>query len=157
MRTVGHTQYALRIARRDFADAVKAADKSNPNAVKQSVAYQVLQKIAEFYTVDTALKELTSEKRLQKRQEVIRPMVEEYFAWVKEQLADTAVPPKGKTAKGLNFCVNQEKYLKVFLEDGDVPIDNSASAWAKRTGCSITQKMALVQVLWSTASLKPQS
>lgn len=35
--------------------------------------------------------------------------------------------PKGKTAKGLNYSVNQEKYLKVFLEDGYVPIDNSAA------------------------------
>ena len=108
-------------ARCDFADAIKAADKSNPNAVKQSVAHQALQKIAKFYTIDTELKELTPEKRLQKRQEVIRPLVEEYFAWVKEQLANTAVPPKGKIAKGLNFCVNREKYLKVFLENGDVP------------------------------------
>jgi len=29
--------------------------------------------------------------------------------------------------QGLNFLINQEKYLKVFLEDGDVPIDNSTS------------------------------
>lgn len=122
-------------ARRDFADAIKAADKRNPNAVRRSVAYQALQKIAKFYNADTELKGLSSEERLQKRQEVIRPLVEEYFAWVKEQLANIAVPPKGKTAKGLNFCVNQEKYLKVFLEDGDVPIDNSASERAIRTFC----------------------
>jgi hypothetical protein len=81
-------------ARRDFADAIKAADKSNPNAVKQSVAYQALQKIGAFYTLDTELKELTSEERLQKRQEIIQPLVEEYFAWVKEQLANTSVLPK---------------------------------------------------------------
>lgn len=122
-------------ARRDFADAIKAADKSNPNAIKQSVAYQALQKIGEFYTMETELKELTSEERLQKRQEMIKPLVEEYFAWVKEQLANTSVPPKGKTAKGLNFCLNQEKYLKVFLENGEVPIDNSASERAIRTFC----------------------
>ncbi len=104
-------------------------------SVKQSAAYQALQKIAGFYTVDTELKVFAPEKRLQKRQEVIRPLVEEYFAWVKEQLANTTVPPKGKTARGLNFCVNQEKYLKVFLENGDVPIDNSASERAIRTFC----------------------
>lgn len=122
-------------ARRDFADAIKSADKNDPNAVKGSVAYQALQKIAEFYSIDTELKELNPKERLQKRQERIRPLVEEYFAWVKEQLANTSVLPKGKTAKGLNFCVNQEKYLKVFLEDGDVPIDNSASERAIRTFC----------------------
>ena len=35
-------------ARRDFADAAKAADKKDPSSVRQSVAYQALQKIAGF-------------------------------------------------------------------------------------------------------------
>jgi len=38
-------------ARRAFADAVKAADKKDPGAVKSSVAYQALQKIAEFGSI----------------------------------------------------------------------------------------------------------
>ncbi len=122
-------------ARRDFADAVKAADKNDPQAVRQSVAYQALQKIAEFYNADTELKGLPSGERLQKRQEVIRPLVEEFFAWVKQKQAECVVPPQSKTGKGLQFCVNQEKYLKVFLTDGDVPIDNSASERAIRTFC----------------------
>lgn len=122
-------------ARRDFADALKAADKKDPQSVKQSVAYQALQKISEFYNADTELKELSSEERLQKRQALIRPMVEEFFAWVKQQAANCTVPPKSKTGQGLNFIINQEPYLKVFLEDGDVPIDNSASERAIRTFC----------------------
>ena len=122
-------------ARRDFADAVKAMDKKEPSAVRNSVAYLALQKIAEFYNADTELKELSSKERLQKRQEIIRPMVEEFFAWAKEQTARCTVPPKSKTGQGLNYLVNQEPYLKVFLTDGDVPIDNSASERAIRTFC----------------------
>ncbi len=122
-------------ARRDFSDVVKAADKKDPDAVRQSIAYQALQKIGKFYTADTKLKELSSEERLQKRQELIKPMVEEFFAWVKEQIAACSVPPKSKTARGLNYVINQEKYLRVFLENGDVPIDNSASERAIRTFC----------------------
>ena len=122
-------------ARRDFADAVKAADKKDPLSVRQSVAYQALQKIAEFYNADTELKGLSSRERLQKRQEVIKPMVEEFFAWVKQQVSDCTVPPKSKTGQGLNFVINQEKYLQIFLEDGNVPIDNSASERAIRTFC----------------------
>ena len=122
-------------ARRDFADALKAADKKDPQSVKQSVAYQALQRISEFYHADTELKELSSEERLQKRQKLIRPMVEEFFAWVNQQVADCTVPPKSKTGQGLNYVINQEPYLKVFLEDGDVPIDNSASERAIRTFC----------------------
>ena len=91
-------------ARRDFADAVKAADKKDPSSVRQSAAYQALQKIAEFYNADTGLKGLSSKERLQK-----------------QQVSDCTVPPKSKTGQGLNFVINQEKYLRVFLEDGDIP------------------------------------
>ena len=33
------------------------------------------------------------------------------------------------------YALNQESYLKVFLEDGDVPIDNNASERAIRGFC----------------------
>ena len=122
-------------ARRDFSDAVKAADKKNPETVRQSVAYQALQKIAEFYNADTELKELESAERLQIRQKEIKPLVEDFFVWVKKQIAECVVPPKSKTAQGLNYIINQEVYLKGFLEDGDIPIDNSASERAIRTFC----------------------
>lgn len=122
-------------ARRAFADAVKAADKKNPAAVKNSVAYQALKIIAVFYNADTDTKELSSAERLQIRQTKIKPLVEDFLAWAKQQLAEGTVPPKSETAKGLGYVINQEKYLKVFLEDGDVPIDNSASERAIRTFC----------------------
>ena len=122
-------------ARRAFSDAVKAADKKDPEAVRQSVAYQALQKIAVFYNADTELKHLTSAERLQKRQESIKPLVEDFLVWVKQQVAECSVPPKSKTAQGLNYIIHQEQYLKVFLTDGDVPIDNSASERSIRTFC----------------------
>ena len=78
---------------------------------------------------------LSSQERLRKRQELIKPLVEEFFAWVKEQIELCSVPPKSKIGEGLRFIINQEKYLRVFLEDGDVPIDNSASERSIRTFC----------------------
>lgn len=122
-------------ARRSYADAIKAADKKDPDAVKKSVAYQALSRISMIYKLEGTLKDLSPKERLRERQENIRPLVEEYFAWVKKQLENNAVLPKGKTAEGLNYSVNQEKYLKVFLTDGDVPIDNSASERSIRTFC----------------------
>lgn len=122
-------------ARRDYADAIKIADKSNPDAVRRSVAYQALSRISQIYKLEGALKDLSAEERLRERQNTIKPLVEEYFTWVKAQLENTTVPPKGKTAEGLKYSINQEKYLKVFLTDGNVPIDNSASERAIRTFC----------------------
>ena len=120
-------------ARRDFADAIKAADKSNADAIKQSIAHQALEKIGKIYQEDGRLKELPPETRLQMRQTIVRPLVEDYFAWVKQVLADKTVLPKGKAADGLRYSINQEKYLRVFLDHADVPIDNSASERSIRT------------------------
>ncbi len=40
--------------------------------------------------------------------------------------------PKGKTADGVNYCLNHEAKLRVFLKNGNVPMDNSASERAIR-------------------------
>ena len=119
-------------ARRHFANAIKAIGKGNPEAVKSSVAYKALVRIGAIYDLENGLKNLSPEERLKERQSSIKPLVEEYFAWVKEILADHKIIPKGETAKGLQYSVNQEKYLKVFLTDGEVPIDDSACERALR-------------------------
>ena len=59
--------------------------------------------------------------------------MEAYFTWVKSIDLDSIV--SANTKDGLKYSVNQEAYLKVFLEDGAVPIDNSASERAIRPFC----------------------
>ena len=118
-------------ARRDFSDAIKAI--KDPELAKRSTAYQALVRIAAIYKLDESLKELTPRQRLKERQKHVKPLVEEYFAWVKDVL-DSQLP-KGATASGLHYSINQEKYLRVFLNDGEIPIDNSASERAIRTFC----------------------
>ena len=120
-------------ARRHFANAIKAIGKSNPKVVEASVAYKALVRIGAIYNLEGALKDLTPEERLKERQSSIKPLVEEFFAWLRKIQADQTVLPKGETAKGINYCLNQEEYLKVFLSDGEVPIDNLASERALRT------------------------
>ena len=118
-------------ARRDFSDAVKAI--KDPELAKRSTAYQALVRIGAIYKLDESLKGLTPQQRLRERQKNVKPLVEEYFAWVKDVLGSQL--PKGATASGLNYSINQEKYLRVFLDDGEIPIDNSASERAIRTFC----------------------
>lgn len=97
--------------------------------VRRIVAYQALSRIALIYKLEEVLKDLTP----QERQTSIKLLVEEYFAWVKQQLDENAVPPKSKTAEDLRYSVNQEECLKVFLTEGEIPNDNSASERAVRT------------------------
>ena len=48
------------------------------------------------------------------------------WSTVAELLQGTAnALPKSATGKALNYFINQEKYLRVFLTDGHVPRDNS--------------------------------
>ena len=122
-------------ARRDFADACKAMDKKNQKALRMSTAHQALELIAGIYNAEEKLKELTAAERLDQRQITVKPLVEAYFAWVREQLSSEKHLPKGKTADGLNYSINHEQHLKVFLEDGNIPIDNSAAERSIRPFC----------------------
>ena len=67
-------------ARRDFADAIKAAGKGDPESIRRSIANQALERIARIYQIEGKLKDLDPKQRLQKRTKEIKPLVEEYFA-----------------------------------------------------------------------------
>ena len=127
-----HVAHCWAHARRDFADALKAYKKTGPSKkrVKQTIAYQALERIGTFYVLEDGWKDLSPEERLIRRQEHLKPLVEAYFAWIKS--IDPESVGSQKTRDGLKYSVNQEIYLKVFLEDGNVPIDNSASERAIR-------------------------
>ena len=45
------------------------------------------------------------------------------------------VPGSGKLREAFTYALNQEQYLRVFLTDGDVPMDNNASERAIRGFC----------------------
>ena len=60
--------------------------------------------------------------------------MEAFFAWAKE-LESACRLPKGKTLEGIHYCINQEEALKVFLDDGEVPLDNNETEGALRSFC----------------------
>lgn len=123
-------------ARRPFADAVKLLQKKggpSKQAVKKSIAYQALDRIASLYALEESWKGLAPKERYNRRQEHSKPLVEAYFAWVKSIDPDTVISEN--TKKGLQYSINQEEYLKVFLGNGAVPIDNSACERAIRPFC----------------------
>lgn len=119
-------------ARRHFANAIKAAKKPEGFDPSKTVAGQALLRIGKIYEIENSLAGLTAEERLRERQAQIAPLVDEFFAWAEETRGQGVVLPQSETGKGLTYCVNQKKYLMVFLTNGDVPIDNSASERAIR-------------------------
>lgn len=117
-------------ARRRFDEAVKAVPKAKRNSSRVHLALTMIQAI---YREEKALKELSAEERKACRQLSVHPLVEAYFTWVRETISK--VPPKCKTWEGFSYCLNQEKYLKVFLEDGEVLMDNNAAEQSIRGFC----------------------
>ena len=117
-------------ARRRFDEAVKALPKAKQ---KDSRAYLALTMIQAIYREEKQLKELPPQERQNRRQLSVRPLVEAYFIWVRENLPK--VPQKSKTWEGFSYSLNQEKYLKVFLDDGEVPMDNNAAEQSIRGFC----------------------
>ena len=116
--------------RRRFDEAVKALPKQKQ---KDSCAYLALTMIQAIYREEKQLKDLPAGERKNRRQLSVRPLVEAYFTWVRENLPK--VPQKSKTWEGFNYSLNQEKYLKVFLDDGEVPMDNNAAEQSIRGFC----------------------
>lgn len=96
-----------------------------------NVSYIVMKQIQAIYREEGKLAELSSEDRLKQRQVIIKPLVDALFMYLKQQ----TVPNSGKLHEAFTYALNQEKYLRVFLEDGDVPMDNNASERAIRGFC----------------------
>ena len=117
-------------ARRKFDDALTVIPKAHQN---KSDAFRVMKQIQAIYREEGKLNKLSSEERLMQRQLVIKPLVDALFAYLKKM--EPTVPASGQLRKAYTYILNQEKYLRVFLEDGEVPIDNNASERAIRGFC----------------------
>jgi hypothetical protein len=103
---------------------VKAAGKDS-QTIKDTVAYKALQIIQTIYRYEDSYKGLDPEKRFEERKRSAAPLVDAFFAYLKS--SKDSVAPKSRTGKAISYCLNQEEYLRVFLEDGHIPIDNNAA------------------------------
>lgn len=90
-----------------------------------------MKQIQAIYREEGKLNGISSDERLKQRQAVIKPLVDAFFAYLKTIKASR----KDKFGDAVGYALNQERYLRVFLTDGDVPIDNNASERAIRGFC----------------------
>ena len=64
-------------------------------------------------------------ERLEARIHYVLPLADAFFAYLKSK--EGSVAPKSATGKAIRYCLNQERFLRVFLTDGYVPMTNNAA------------------------------
>ncbi len=116
--------------RRGFEEAWETAGKPKSS---DSVSYMVMKQIQAIYHEEGKLSETSSEERAKQRQVVVKPLVDALFSYIRQNVY--RVPVSGQLHKAVTYALNQEQYLRVFLTDGEVPIDNNASERAIRGFC----------------------
>ena len=109
--------------RRKFTDALKLIPEKDRGKIPLTLCEIGLEYINRLFEIEDEIKELTPEQILETRNEKSRPIVDEFFEWVKEN--NPLVTPKSKIGKAFIYAINQEEYLRRYLLDGRLSISNN--------------------------------
>lgn len=108
-------------ARRKFTEALKALPESaSTSNVK---AKEGLEFCNQLFKIERDLKDLSPKERHENRIERSQPVLDAFSAWLREQRP--RVLPKSALGQAITYCINQWERLVVFLEDGQLEIDNN--------------------------------
>ena len=94
--------------------------KDKPCAAKEGLDF-----CNKLYKIENELHDVSSEKRFEVRIEKSKPILDEFYIWLKAQRP--RLTPKSTTGKAVNYCLNQWNKLNGFLLDGRLFIDNNIS------------------------------
>ncbi|MDO4945775.1 MAG: IS66 family transposase [Ruminococcus sp.] len=114
----------LTYVRRGFIQSLP----SDKKAYSASVAAKAADHLNKIYHEEGLLADSSTEYRYEQRLAKIKPLLDEFFAW----LETVQVSGKGKLTDAVRYALNERKYLYTFLENGDVTIDNNRAENAIR-------------------------
>ena len=115
-------------ARRYFYESVPL--DSNKKMIKTAAGYLGVEYIDELFKIEREIKELSTEKKVAKRQEKSAPILKNLYEWVSSMSQKYITNKKLKEA--LTYAQNQRENLSKFLNDGKIPLDNSKAERAIR-------------------------
>ena len=110
--------------RRTFYEVTVVNDKGN-------IATAILEQIGEIYGIESKIRGLEPDKRLEERQKESKVLVEKLFAGFRK--AYDQLPKKSSTAKAISYALNNQNALMKFLDNGKIEIDNNAAERAMRS------------------------
>ncbi|HEU7981007.1 TPA: IS66 family transposase, partial [Streptococcus pneumoniae] len=101
--------------RRKFFEATpKQADKSSLGA--KGLAY-----CDQLFSLERDWEDLSADERLQRRQEELYPLMENFFAWCRRQ----SVLPGSKLGRAIEYSLKYEETFKTILKDGHLVLSNN--------------------------------
>jgi transposase len=103
------------------------AEKTHPNhkARQGSAASRALGFIGKLYAVEKRTRDLSPEERYRGRQEMAKPLLDTFHAWLVK--TRPRVAPKSLLGEAIGYALNQWPTLVTYLEDGRLEIDNNAT------------------------------
>lgn len=115
-------------ARRKYADILNSLPKNTDT--KDSLAEKAIEMIGRLYAIEKQLTEKYEGKKLDElalkdihktRQKYSKPICDEYFSWCRQNKNKTG----GSLFKAVQYSLNEEKKLRVFLDHPICEIDNN--------------------------------
>lgn len=108
-------------ARRKYTEALKALpaeQKDKPVAASVGLAY-----CNKLCAIEKQLADVSDEERYTKRLEQSKPLLDEFYVWLKKQKQQTI--PKSAFGQAITYCLNQWDNLNNFLLDGRLESTNN--------------------------------
>lgn len=109
-------------ARRYFYESIPLLDNKQMDTT--ATGYIGVTYCDKLFEIEREIALLSVEEKVKQRQKKSKPILEEFFKWVKET-AEKKVVINKKLKEALTYATNQEKELSEFLEDGRIPLTNS--------------------------------
>ena len=113
-------------ARRRFDAALTALKKDfTREQLKETVAYNAMTRIGVLYKIEELIRNKTPEERYEERQKQSRPVVDALFEWLHSM--EDSVDRSSLIGDAILYTLNQEPYLRRYLDDGHLSIDNNSA------------------------------
>jgi hypothetical protein len=98
---------------------------------KDAAAREALLRMDKLFDLEEQWAGLAPAQRHARRQRVLRPLLDDFFDWVRAQYARVK-DTRGLVATAFGYAVRQETALRRFLDDGRLPMTNNHSERALR-------------------------
>lgn len=93
--------------------------------VEPALVTKALEYIKQLYKIEEEIKTKSSLERQEIRGEESKRIVDNFFAWLKEEQSKNCLLPSSPYTKAVNYCLERESGLRVFLSEPELALDTN--------------------------------